>query len=348
MADDAKVTPESTYNRTTETPSKSKIHGELVKATLDAAEAAKVAIKQAHDKATELQAATNSEEARAIVSSIGLAAQKIKEAAETAKEAGDTKVLLSISVKTEFPKSVTRQRKVDWGQQGYAAVAFLVAFLFVLNDWLVDHGHVKFPNGMRWWYALIPIGLIDVFLILLLRAVVARGNRTREQCPFIPNKGPAVRTLILFYFAFVLFFAHLNWALNFTASMPDALYEGFLTVLKLDPAHGVGSDLWNRGTVAFELLSVVLLFLVFFPLLIARLALFEGETISLADLQTACKKDAVLAKRLDLTVTADSGVDWKPSNILGSVLSGEKIAVLEVDEQGTVKISKGAARASAD
>jgi hypothetical protein len=200
---------------------------------------------------------------------------------------------------------------------------------------------------MRWWYALIPIGLIDVFLILLLSAVVARGNRTREKFPFIPNKGPAVRTLILFYFAFVLLFAHLNWALKLTGSMPDALYDGFLTVLKLDPARGVGSDLWNRGTVTFELLSVVLLFLVFFPLLIARLALFEGETISLADLKTACKNKAELAKRLDLTVTADSGVDWNFSNSLVSALSGEKSAVLEVDEQGTVKISKGEPPASA-
>jgi hypothetical protein len=120
MADDVKVPSE--------------IHGELVKATLDAADEAKAAIKQAHDKATELQTAANLEGARAVVSSIDLAAQKIEKAADTAKKASDTKVVLSISVKTQFPESVKRQRKVDRGQQGYAAVAFLFAFLFVLND----------------------------------------------------------------------------------------------------------------------------------------------------------------------------------------------------------------------
>jgi hypothetical protein len=321
-------------------PEPPKNQSELVKATLDAAKEAQSKVLEAQAKVTALQTATNSEVANAAVTAMSLAVSNLALVAERATEAAERKLIVSISVQSQFSDSEKRQPYVDAWQQIYAAAIFGIAVLFILNDWSAKNG----PNALRWWYGVIPIALIDGFLILLLNAAVKRGSSTKEKFPFIPNRGAALRTLTLFYFAFVLLFAHLNWDLKLTTSRSDALYEGFLTVLRLDPIRNVGDSVFNRWLVAGELLSVVLLFFVFFPLLVARLALFEGETVSVKNLKAACK-DANLAERLSITLTVDSPVHWYPSNISGDVLPDEKTAVLQVDEQGAVKISKGVAPA---
>ena len=110
----------------------------------------------------------------------------------------------------------------------------------------------------------------------------------------------------------------------------------------LEHAHyKVGDSLLNQSLVAGELLSVVLLFFVFFPLRVARLALFKGDTISKDDLHTICKSDAELSDRLKFTLEADSSLVWNTSNISGVVPVGSKIVILHVNEKGKARISNG-------
>jgi hypothetical protein len=94
--------------------------------------------------------------------------------------------------------------------------------------------------------------------------------------------------------------------------------------------------------VAGELLSVVLFYFVFVPLLVARLALFKGETISRDDLTTMAKINTQPLTPLTLTLKADSPLTWKIEKIPGTVSGDGSFAKLEVNERGEILISGGA------
>ena len=160
------------------------------------------------------------------------------------------------------------------------------------------------------WLALIPILLVDLCLILLMRGVAYRGTSENDVPPFyLPDRWPAVFIMLFFYFTLGLSFAHLNLGRNLTASMRDSLYESFLTVATLEHSHyDVSKSLLNRVLVTGELLSVVMLFFVFFPLLIARLALFKGETVSLENLRTMTNAKEDLLGKFKFTIKSDSPV----------------------------------------
>ena len=101
-------------------------------------------------------------------------------------------------------------------------------------------------------------------------------------------------------------------------------------------------NVFNRWLVAGELLSVVLFYFVFVPLLVARLALFRGETISRDDLTTMTKIDTQLLIPLTVTLKADSPLTWKTDKIPGTVLGDGSFAKLEVNERGKILIAGSA------
>jgi len=181
-------------------------------------------------------------------------------------------------------------------------------------------------------------------LAWLLRAVVYRGSSEKRRLLFIPDRGPAILILGFLYFALMLSFAHVNWAASLTTShtFRDSVFEGFLTVATFE--HGsfdLGDSIFKRWLVAGELLSVVLFYFVFVPLLVARLALFRGETVSRDDLTTMAKIDTQLLTPLMLTLQADSPLTWNPKKIPGTVFGHSGSAKLEVDERGKIQISGG-------
>ena len=124
--------------------------------------------------------------------------------------------------------------------------------------------------------------------------------------------------------------------------MRDSLYESFLTVATLEHSHyDVSKSLLDRVLVTGELLSVVLLFFVFFPLLIARLALFKGETVSLKNLRTMTTVEKDLLGKFTFTINSDSPVTWKTSTVGGTIPADAKTVKVVVDERGKAKISNG-------
>ncbi len=330
------------YHMAEDHSQKAETHDGLIQATIEAANAANEAAKAAQAKTSAVQALAKLPEANEAVNALIAAAKKVEEVAKTAKRAADTKVVVSLSAKSIFSDSEKRQPKVNKWQMGIAFGIFVFGLCLVANDWLVAHGHILIHSDDPFWLALAPIILVDLFLAGLLRAVALRGTNEHEPPPYIPDRWPAVFILVCFYCTFVLSFAHLNRAARLTTTIRESLFEGLLTVAKLEHAnYKIGDSLLNQSLVAGELLSVVLLFFVFFPLLVARLALFKGDTISMSDLRTICKPDAELSDRLEFTLEADSSLVWNTSKDCGGVQVSSKKVTLKVNEKGKARISNG-------
>jgi hypothetical protein len=249
--------------------------------------------------------------------------------------------VLTLSVEPVRTAEEGKQSKVNKWQKGVALAILVIAVGLIANDLLVIHNLIIWHRDNPFWLALIPIILVDLCLIFLLVGVAHRGTSEQDVRPFyLPDRGPAVFIMFFFYFTLVLSFAHLNLGRHLTASMRDSLYEGFLTVATLEHSHyDVSKNLADRGLVTGELLSVVLLFFVFFPLLIARLALFKGETASLENIRTMTDVEKDLPGKFTLTIKSDSSVTWQTSTIGGTIPPDTKDVKVVVDERGKARIS---------
>jgi hypothetical protein len=258
-----------------------------------------------------------------------------------AKPAAVPRPLITLSVEPVLTAEEKKQRKVNKFERRAALAILAIAVGLIANDLFVIHNHILWNRDNPFWLALIPIVFVDLCLIFLMVGVAHRGTSEKDVRPFyLPDRWPAVFIMVSFYFTLALSFAHLNLARNLTASMRDSLYESFLTVATLEHSHyDVSKSLLNRALVTGELLSVVLLFFVFFPLLIARLALFKGETVSLENLSTMAKLEKDLLGKFTFTITSDSPVTWQSPTIGGTIPADTKDVKVVVDERGKAKIS---------
>ncbi len=324
----------------TEDPNKKKTHDELVAATKKSVDDTKTLVAKARD---DLKRASTQEQIAKVLETLGTAVTKTEDAADNAKQAADTKVILTLSaarLKSDLEQE-TWQHKVNIRQGVVAFLLLFLAALLLVADWSAEHRRSYHSPD---WFAYVLIVAIDVFLAGLLRAVVYRGSSERERLIFIPDRGPAILILGFLYFSLMLSFAHVNWAASLTTShtFGDSVFEGFLTVATFEhTSFDTRDNVFNRWLVAGELLSVVLFYFVFVPLLVARLALFKGETVSRDDLKTMTKIDTELLTPLTLTVQADSPLTWNLMKIPGTVFGDSSSAKLEVDERGKIQISGG-------
>jgi hypothetical protein len=167
------------------------------------------------------------------------------------------------------------QRVVNLFQSVFSAVALVAAAVLLF-----------LPSVNTWWtssqflVATTVIALIDVFLGLLLRAVVYKCRIvTPEQFPGIPERGPAILILSLLLGALTLAFARFSLAAHFKDRPWDAWVDAIVTTATLN--HGQyavsGHGFWPHAAVVIEVFSVLLLLLVFFPLLVSRLAMFAND-----------------------------------------------------------------------
>jgi hypothetical protein len=260
------------------------------------------------------------------------AAKKIKEAEKAAQDAESTKITVSISVTA--PTSLESNKKVNWGQNIFAAAILGVAVLLVVNEWLVRNRLILIHQNVSPVIAVGLLILVDAFLIRLLLVVAAyKGPSTKGQFPGIPDREAAVFLFIFLYFALVMLLGYMNLSWGLTKGMRDSLFEALLTVATLEHTHYVvGSSVWARCLVGGELLSVVLFIVVFFPLLIARLAVFKGELVTVEDVKMICRL------RLGFVMSAEGPVKWSG----GQVSIEGKEAHVKLDKDGNPIIEKTA------
>jgi len=197
-------------------PEKTKAHETLIQEAIEAAQAAEQAVSKASVEAAVLATVT-----------------KAKTAIE---QAGKTRVLVSLSVKQK-PR-VDSSLWTNIVQNAIAFVICVIAGTLVYNDRSIEHGHPFIQRVIQYCIAFVPIGLVIVFLLVLLTAVVRRGSSVEEEFPWcIPDKGPAVFLLALLYITLVLSFAHLNLASHLTTGVRESLYKALMTVAALDHEH---------------------------------------------------------------------------------------------------------------
>ena len=260
----------------------------------------------------------------------------VTKAKSAVKNAAQTKIVLSLSVIP--PTRTDRQKVVDRIQVGFALLLCILAACMFANDVLVAHGHIWLHYSKKPWVALILVGLADLFLVLLLRAVALRGSDTNERPPYIPTRAAAVFELGFLYFALVLSFAHLDFVWHLTKTLRNSLYQALLTVATLEHAFEVGDGIVERAIVVVELLSVILLFFVFFPLLISRLAMFKGETVTTDDLLRASGKPLEAYEQRAFELKTDFPTNWAINTIPGVVHPDSQSIKLRIKESGKATV----------
>jgi hypothetical protein len=275
---------------------------------------------------------------------------------KSSKKAGE--VVDAITKATNMPPVVSiTYRQEDADDKTVAAnnacywvggLALLAGVLSYLNPVFVQNYGVKYQWDV--WFlvsiGLVPVILIDVFLGWLLSAVIRRGSSELEQRPYIPNKGPALFLLVFIYFSFMLLFANVNLTLKLVP-YDAALYKAALTVMTFEHSAYEPKTGGLQLLIGFELFSVIFLFFVFFPLLIARLALFYKETTSVRELKEVLglKKvndlaNAIVAKLTVFTLKADSEVKWEKNGIATSPETNGSLVFATISEfEGQVEVN---------
>ncbi|HKT48623.1 MAG TPA: hypothetical protein VJP87_13955 [Candidatus Acidoferrales bacterium] len=297
--------------------------------TVEAPAAAKPATAESHAALLEkaLMATKAAEEAAKAGGAV--AQTKLQEAKDAIEKAKNTPVVVRLSCKTDAD---IEQRKINIWQNVFAGGVLVFGGVLVLNDWLVANGHILIHVAEPYWISFIPIVATVLFLMLLLRSTVYRGSPGKERCPYIPDRGPALLLLTLLYFGLVLCFAHLNLASELSEGVGESVYKALMTVATLDHEHyQIGDSGWGRGLVGGEIISIVLLIIVFFPLLVARLALFDGETVSREEFEKYAKtRGEAPWPNPTITLTADGAVEFKE----GANGKGGSKATIVVNQSG--------------
>lgn len=296
---------------------KTATHADLVGETLKTVNETKKQILTAQEKVKTLESGPATPQGiQEINTALSEALKKAETASASASKAVTTHVSLTLSVEREGAEPKADQGKVNRLELGSAFLILLVSGLVVLFDWRAsDNPGLWHPPG---WIAYALILLIDVYLIGLLRGVVYQGSKGKDKWIYTPDRGPAIFLLGFLYFALMLSFAHLNWSTQLMTShtLWESAFEGFLTVATFEhTSFDVKEDAFRHLLVVGQLLSVVLFYFVFLPLLVARLALFKDETVSANDLGTVLQLDVKGLKPLRLKVEADSPLDLIASGI---------------------------------
>jgi magnesium-transporting ATPase (P-type) len=320
---------------------------ELIQETINAITGAATAIRRVQSI---IAAKTDSTEA------LKDAVTKITAATSAAQMAKNTKVAVSFSSKAPSPgKSKPTQKQINWGQNIFAGIIFGFAFLLLLNEYLVRSGHIWSHHDVPPGFAVFLLILVDAFLFCLLIAVAHRGTHLEDNwLPYIPDRLPAVFLLIFLYAALVMLFSYMNLKYGLmpdkmqTDSMQDSVYQSILTFTTLEHTTYNADTLRRRILLSSEFLSIVLLIVVFFPLLIARLAIFRGDVVSADELK------GIFDLQNGLLVSADCPVQWTVSREEKQV-PGEKKHVpskdnqvrLKLDERGNLTIERAQQASSA-
>jgi len=121
--------------------------------------------------------------------------------------------------------------------------------------------------------------MVDGYLLCMLASISHRCLSETDWIP-LPTRDAALLILLFLFVALVFAFAVINQAVHLTDSVTESLYEAFLTVATLYHDHYWPNSASSYGAVVVELASVMLLLLTFFPMVVARLAMFAGEIIS--------------------------------------------------------------------
>jgi hypothetical protein len=267
-------------------------NADLMQAAVDAAQAASEAASQVEIKAVAAAGlSTTGTPAETAASAAAAAATqavvKAKGAVTKIKVAAAQERTVSLSVIDELAPTQKeldeQQRVVNRWHVGTSCIVVTLACLWLLNRLLVYKHLVLIPHDFpSECFAFGVVIIVDGYLCLLL---VGAAYRCRHREPVrwflrLPDRGPAAFVLLFQFVALVLAFARINQYLKLTASTQESLYEAFLTVAALSHEHYIPTTAVSRLAVAGELFSVLSLIFVFFPLLIARLAMFKDETVS--------------------------------------------------------------------
>ena len=263
------------------------------------------------------------------------AVNNINAASNAAQKAKDTRVAVSFSSKATAPEPKPIQTEINWRQNIFAGTIFGFGFLLLLNEYLVRRNLILFHQGVPPWIAVCLLVLVDGFLFCLLIAVARRGTDPEDKLfPHIPDRLPAVFLFIFLYAALVMLFSYMNLKYELTDSMQNSLFQSVLTFTTLEHGNYTVNTSWKRALVSSELLSLVLLIVVFFPLLIARLAIFKGDVVSADELK------GIFDLQSGLLVSADCPVKWTVSVDGKHAPVEDKQVRLKLDEKGNPTIEK--------
>lgn len=307
-------------------------HANFVSETLNAANETKnqIATTQAKLKAIEF-GPTTPQGIQEVSTALSEALKKAETTSTKANKAAETTVSLTLSVERQGAEAELDQKRVNRLEVAFASVVLLASGVVMFFDWRASNN----PNAWHTpsWTAFVLILLIDVFLVGLLRGVVSQGSTGNDKWIYTPDRGPAIFILGFLYFALMLSFAHIDWATRLTTSktFEESVFEGFLTVATFEhSSFDLEQDVFKHMLVIGQLLSVVLFYFVFLPLLVARLALFKGETVSAKELGTVLSLNVNVLKPLRLKVKADSPVELIASGTSAGVT---KAQTFDVDKQ---------------
>jgi hypothetical protein len=250
------------------------------------------------------------------------------------------RIIVSIAVKR--PQPAEQQKRINRGQLLGAAIALAGGFGFWVNDLIVASGHALVHWDVPLVFSLALVLAVDAFLVLLLNTVISRGSTGAEPFPMIPDRGPAALLLGFLYLALIGSFAHLNFATGLT-NADNTLYEAFLTVATLEHSHyAVEGHPALQALVAFEIASVVLLFFVFFPMLVGRLAVFKGDVTTEDQLKAFCQPGKPIDPRPAFSLSADEDVEWRLVPEATATVPASPATVVNVSEWGEVTLKNSA------
>jgi hypothetical protein len=170
--------------------------------------------------------------------------------------------------------------------------------------------------------AAVVVGSVDVYLLLMLVTIVGKGKTLNSGGLLeVPDRGAALRILPLLLVALVTAFATVHRAVGFDGSDTPwhALVDSFVTAAGLDHTRyltGTPTE-WARGAVLIEVISALLFLLVFFPLLVSRLAMFSSDNAETTPPQPG------------LTLSGEATVSWsvEDANNKGKTFVGRSIRI---------------------
>lgn len=196
-----------------------------------------------------------------------------------------------------------RAGQVSWGERwrslhqddvnsrhmlGSLAAALCALLIFLpgedVNGWFVTH-HVAIPIDRGATIAILLWVALVTYLILMLVSITNKGREAQPERPLcLPSRGSAIAVLSMWLWCSVVASAAFNMSQGFIAGgrATDYLLDAFITTATFDHGHYVQSDasLPARLGVAVEVATALLLLIVFIPLVVSRLGLFQGDTVA--------------------------------------------------------------------